>query len=333
MLGARLAVAGPEPGKPPDQPERADELAEAARVRREAAAAAYERGVRFRAAGEHAKALAGFEEAYAEEPLYKVLYDIGAEYAQLRQWAAARRAFEQYLDLGKGKLSSARSAEVQGYLEALEKRTATLTLKLNVVAEVRIDGKKPEQTPVSKVILEPGTHVVRVSKPGFQPVEETVNARTGETLQLVVPLALIGSEPGAAGQVGTTRFQQGPVAPDSGGHASQVPKRGVPLWVPWTVTGALATGWVTTAAFAIKARHDRNIIERPGTSAERIDDARRLHITLAVVSDVLLACTLASAGVSAYYTWWAAPQRDAGRASVAVSPEPGGLSLSVGGRF
>jgi len=78
----------------------------------------------------------------------------------------------------------------------------------------------------------------------------------------------------------------------------------VPLLAGKTLTGVLAAGWMTTAGLAIKARHDRNIIERPGTPPQQIDDAQRLHRTLAIVSDVLLASTLVSGGVSAYLTWW-----------------------------
>src|SRR5262249_22960236 len=151
--------------------------AEDTRARREAAAVAYEQAVALRKAGKHAEALAAFEEAYRREPFYKVLYDIGAEHANLGHWGAARRALGLYLELGDGELSPQRVAEVHVHLDALAKRTATLTLTLNVAeADVKIDGEKPQETSISGLILDAGTHVVRVSKPGFRPVEEQVTA-------------------------------------------------------------------------------------------------------------------------------------------------------------
>ena len=55
-------------------------------------------------------------------------------------------------------------------------------------------------------------------------------------------------------------------------------------------------GWAAglhIAALAIKARHDRDAIEHPGTPADKIDSARNVHKALAIASDVLLASTLA----------------------------------------
>ena len=113
--------------------------------------------------------------------------------------------------------------------------------------------------------------------------------------------------------------------------APAVREKPLSLWVPWSITGALAAGWITTGALALKARHDRNIIERPGTSDERIDSARRLHLTLAIVSDVLLASTLGSAGWSAYLTWWS--EEPAQTAGAQQSLRGGGPALSISGRF
>jgi predicted metal-binding membrane protein len=102
--------------------------------------------------------------------------------------------------------------------------------------------------------------------------------------------------------------------------------------VPWAITGVLTAAWATTAALAIQARHDRDTIERPGTSAERIDDARQLHVTLAVVSDVFLVSALASAGVSAYLTWWSSPAASTAP-STASLPHPSGFVIGARGHF
>jgi hypothetical protein len=263
--------------------------------------------------GAHAEALVAFERAYELSPVYQVLYYIGAMNVQLQRWASARRSFELYLKLGGPHLSRARVEEVSVHLDELARKTATLTLTLNVPgASVRVDGAPVHPTDVSGLVVDPGEHVVRVTKPGFEPLEQVLRATDGENVHLVLPLAPLNGGDLAP------RPHQLPAPQRSA--SSRLPADTVaehtPLWVPWVVTGALASGWLTTAGLSIKARHDRDRIERPETSDERIEDARRLHMTLAVVSDILLASTLASTGISAYLTWWsesdAPPTRGSG---------------------
>jgi PEGA domain-containing protein len=296
LLASSSAWADPPPATPA--------LPSAPAPSRAAAAAAHDKGKRLLDQGAYAEALSEFTRAYELSPAYKVLYIIGGLNLRLERWVEARRAYELYLELGGPELSPARSAEVHGYLEELSQKTATLTLQLNVPAVVYLDGVPFESTQVTGLILAPGEHVVRVSKPGFEPLEQVVRTTDGQDLHLVLPLARVSSgEPALPAQnpFGATPSPR----LESAGNVGADQR--VSLWIPWTVTGALAAGWMTTAGLAIKARHDRDIIERPETPQNRIDDARRLHQTLAIVSDVLLVSTLASAGVSAYLTWWPPP--------------------------
>jgi tetratricopeptide (TPR) repeat protein len=327
-----LGLVCPAVGAAPSGAEPPAQEPSAGASSRQSASQAFELGKAHWARGELSQALAEFERAYRLSPAYQVLYDIGAVNVKLEQWARARQAFELYLALGADQLSKDQIQEVRVHLDALNKRTATLTLILNVPgAEVQVDGTKLETTTISGLIVDTGEHVVRVSKPGFHPLEQVVQAADGENLHLVFPLASLVPEPvmpqeAAAGV-------PGPEVTALGGPGSTEPHvhdQGS-LWVPWTITAVLATGWATTTALAIQARHDRNIIERPGTSAERIDAARRLHVALAVVSDVLLVSTLASTGVSAYLTWWPEPAPEPTAQNAAR--RSGSLSLSVSGHF
>jgi hypothetical protein len=293
------------------------------------------------AQGKRREALAEFEQAYQLSPEFKVLYYIGAVSLELEQWARARRAFELYLELGAGHLDEEQVKEAREHLEETNQHTATLTLILNVPGvDVHVDGSKVESTTTSGLVLETGEHLVRVSKPGFRPLEKVVRATHGENVHLVLPLTPLAPPPaveaasatagdGSAREVSRERGLAGVAAESSP----------TPLWIPWTITGALATGWLTTAVLAVQARHDRDLIEHPATSAARIDSARRLHLTLAVVSDVLLASTLASAGVSAYLTWWppaapgatGAPAASAARRALLLDSP--GMLLNVSGSF
>ncbi|HEU4577801.1 MAG TPA: PEGA domain-containing protein [Polyangiaceae bacterium] len=323
------SAASPAPAAPPSSAGPGEAL--------EQAHLAFQRGNALRESGDLPGALREFERAYELSPAFQVLYYVGALNVELQQWARARQAFELYLQLGAGQLGPERIAEVQLHLEELSKHTATLTLTLNVAgADVQVDGAKLSATTISGLILDSGEHVVRVSKPGFQPLEQVVRANVGENLHLVLPLAPLA--PSDAPALTARAPSAAPGAAPSSAVLAPHDQNGTP-WLPWAITGALGVGWATTAALAIQARHDRDRIERPGTSDARIDSARQLHMTLAVVSDVLLAATLASAGVSAYLTWWSEPAQGAtGNASSAGSPAPHGslptgFSAGFSGRF
>jgi tetratricopeptide (TPR) repeat protein len=288
--------AASSPREPPLAPEppptdaSQDDPAASAEKREAAAYEAFNLGGELYDQGRIAEALAAYERAYELSPNYTVLYNIGGASLQLGQWARARRAFELYLKLGAAELPPQRVSETRRTLDELKAKTATLTLSMNVPpGEVKIDSTTVEVLELSGLVLDPGEHVLHVSKPGFRPLERTVHVNDGERVQLVLQLFPVASP--------DLRRQPEPLAPvvDHGIDAR---------WLTWGITGALAVGWGTTAALAIKARHDRNIIERPGTPSEDIDAARRLHKTLAIVSDILLASTLASAGIAAYITWW-----------------------------
>jgi tetratricopeptide (TPR) repeat protein len=323
---------GAEPA-PPAAGAAAPEAADAARA--ESAAAAFQRGEAHKDAGRLEEALIEYERAYEILPAYPVLYCVGAVNMMLERWAAARRAFQLYLQLGEGKLEPADVQRTHSHLEQLYKRTATLTLELNVPgADVHIDGTKQEPTTITGLILEPGQHVVRVTKPGFEPLEQVVKAANGESLKLVVPLVPSASlnprapqlAPGAAGPLPGSSVAGSLPLP------AAEPTEPTGVWLPWGITGALTAAWATTAVLASQARRDRDIIERPGTSAERLEDARRLHITLAVVSDVFLASALASAGVSAYLTWWSNPA-SAAATNGPHAPSRSELAIGVRGHF
>jgi len=287
----------------------------------EEASLAFQRGDALFQRGEYNAALGEYERAYEWLPVYNVLYNIGAANVRLSRWAAARRALAAYLELGGSEVSPERAREVRSLLDVLRQKTATLSLLLNVSdAEVHVDGVRVAPTEISGLVIEPGEHVVRVTKPGFRPLAQVLRATTGEDVRVVLPLTR-SSTLGPAAPIALTVAPAPPVPVDA---------EPAPLWIPWALTGVLAAGWLTTGALAIQARHDRDAIEQPGTPQHRIDSARRLHISLAVASDVLLAATLVSGGISAYMTWW--PSDSAAGAGLGPAPI-GGVGAGVSGHF
>lgn len=256
---------------------------------------AFEKAATLYDGGRVAEALAEYERAYALVPEQGVLYNIGALNYELERWAEARSVFQRYVKVGGEPDLPERLREVQYKLAELEKKTGTLTLNTNVAPDVvTIDRVPVRVREFTGLIVEPGERMLHVSKPGYLDADRIVNVGVGQNLMIVIELF-----PNAPPQVREQRVASGaPLSP-------VVVDRGVdPRWLCWGITGALAIGWATTAALAIKARHDRNEIERPGTPAQDIDDAQQLHKTLAITSDVLLASTLVAGGFAAYFTWW-----------------------------
>lgn len=59
-------------------------------------------------------------------------------------------------------------------------------------AEVFLDGKPLGTTPLDRLALPSGDHVVRVRHPAFEPLERHVSVKPGETTKLIVDLPAEG---------------------------------------------------------------------------------------------------------------------------------------------
>ena len=68
-------------------------------------------------------------------------------------------------------------------------------LQVGVVpwAEIRVDGELIGTTPLDKIPLSAGTHVVRIRHPDYEPMEREITIRPGGTEKLVVNLPKEGT--------------------------------------------------------------------------------------------------------------------------------------------
>ncbi len=60
-------------------------------------------------------------------------------------------------------------------------------------AEVRVDGRVVGTTPLDRISLSPGSHVVVLRHPGFEPLTRSVSIRSGDVQKLVVDLSREGT--------------------------------------------------------------------------------------------------------------------------------------------
>lgn len=276
----------------------------------------FDRGVKLYSEGDFTLAVIEFERAYELVANYRVLYNIGQVSIQLRQYAKARQALEQYLSEGEGEIEEGRLAEVQADVEMLKSRTAKLTVLVNVAkARVFLDGKLLGITPLPDAILvDAGSHSIEVERTGFRNTTKSVTMAGGDDLKVNVTLELMQAE----------RTVEKTIVVKNQGDSSSTWK-----YVGWGTAGLFAAGAVTTGIFGLNAASDledqRNTV---GASREALDSTQSRARRMFMASDILAVGALAAAGVSAYLTFGGGDsEQDPSQVQVGVGP--GSLSLQT----
>ncbi len=277
---ARAAATAPEP--PGTDVERA-------RVH-------YDRGIQLYNEENYDAALYEFERAYELAPSFKILYNMARIQRQQNNYAASLLNFRRYLNEGAANVPEDRRKEVERDIELLKPRVATIDIKVNVDgADIYLDdspvctgvqtgcvGKSPLPGPVT---VNPGRRRITAQKTGFQPASTTIRVVGSDAVSAKIDMVENGKT------IIRTGTDWRPV-------------------VAWTVTGALAISTGVTGYLALKASSDLKDLEKVrntdqgGTLRQQLDDQHTKLKTFAVVSDVLLACTIVAGGVSAYLTWF-----------------------------
>ncbi|AKT41623.1 PEGA domain-containing protein [Chondromyces crocatus] len=312
LLSASIALTGahaagqPRPSSPPREPVVRAE-SELARAREH-----FQRGVEFAESGQLQEALDSFQSAYDLQPAYPILYNIGQVSRHIGDPARSLRAFERYLAEGGVKIDGDRHAEVVAAVAALRLQVATVRLQAPSGATLSVDGAPLGSAPLrDPVVLNPGTHRFRAELPDAPPIERSLHVRAAHTTDVTLE-----------------RPSPRPATPPP----AQPPpiERSSPLWIGWALTGTLAAAATATGIASIVtavklsdtpyAGPDR----RPHPDASAATLGARLD-TLAVTTDILLAATAASLGVTLVLSLTAPSPRapvppEAPRVSLGVAP-------------
>ncbi len=296
------SVSPPEAGQSPDTTEEA---------RRR-----FDRGVKLYVEGDFALALIEFDRAYELVANYRVLYNIGQVSIQLRQYARAREALEQYLAEGDGEIDDVRLAEVQADIEMLKTRTAKLTVTANVAkARVFLDGKLLGVTPLPEAILvDAGGHAIEVERTGFRSTSKSVTMAGGDDLKVAMTLEIVQPE---------RTVEKTIVVRNKGADTASTWK-----WVGWGTAGLFAAGAVTTGIFGLNAASDlEDLRNTPGVGREALDSSQSRARRMFMASDILAVAALAASGVSLYLTFGGSEADDEDPTRMKVGVGPGSLSL------
>jgi len=232
----------------------------------------FDRGVEYYNDGDHHAALIEFQRAYTLRPAYRLLYNLGQVAFELRDYAGAERYFRSYLAEGQDDVTSERRAEVQGELEQLQKRVASVRITTNQHdAEIRVDDHTIDKSAGMPVRVSAGRRRIVADKSGYAPVERVIDVLGGESLDVQL---VFGPQ----------------IVPMQGqGVASQA--RSSSNALPW-VTG-IGSGLVLLAAggFGYAAYHDSSKhadLLREYTTRQELERMESQARTKALVSDILL---------------------------------------------
>ena len=199
-------VFAPEDDKKQDEesaPE-GDKKAEAKLLVREAFEHVYE--------GEHALALAKFQQAHEVYPSPKILLNIGTTFKKLGRYAESAKVYEDYLRHPDS--DKAREAEVRRELMEAEALVARLRIEVNVAdAKLLVDGHPVVLDDKGSVRVDPGSHSIVADKDGYESRTISVHGvKSGEARTVRLGLVSFEERQRASERERALAFEQGQAA-------------------------------------------------------------------------------------------------------------------------
>jgi tetratricopeptide (TPR) repeat protein len=279
FAGGRLAAQDPKDTKPP----AAGSEAPAAAVNE--ARAHFQRGVGYFEEGDYRSAMIEFRRAYARQPTYRLLYNLGQVSYELRDYAAAERYFRRYLTEGDTAIPPDRRIEVRNDLENLRVRVASLVIRTNRHdAQIMIDDSLVGYAPLpGPVRVSAGQRKIVALHPGDVPVSRTLDVVGGEEASVSLDF---DPPPAPAPQV--------VVAP-----AAVVPTK--TNWAPWIAgiaTGALVVSAATVGIWAWTDSSNYQDQLSHHTTRSELDSLASRARGKALAADVLLGAAAVSGAVT-----------------------------------
>jgi hypothetical protein len=283
----------------------------------------FEGGVAHYDSGRYAEALAEFQEAYRLKPHPLVRVNIANCYDKLGRPVEAIENFEAFLAAAEG--TPTQRDEVRGALRELQKRIGRVALNVAPPgARILVDEHDVGRAPLLDTLTLPsGRHRVSVSLDGYETTTRVVEIKAQETATVRIDLSALPVPESAAPEATEAATPaDAPSAPAPTPPIAALPapvKRtsnrhqvAAEVWIAGGATLALGVTAVVTGQLALAAdrEFDANLaavrnpmlteFQRAGAWARGVDAANRAD-ALAVATDVLLAVTLVSAGLTTYF--------------------------------
>jgi hypothetical protein len=163
------------------------------------ARAAFERGMSALRASRYGDAIGELETSYRIEPDPGVLYNLALAYRGAGRNLRSAEAFEQYLREAGASVSPARAAAIREAMNDLRHRLGVVEAAVTPEGFfVSVDGRQLTRWNGS-VLVDPGTHVLTFSAPGYREHRSEVAVAPGRRVHLDVALQPMTPEERAGG--------------------------------------------------------------------------------------------------------------------------------------
>lgn len=275
----------------------------------------FDRGVELYQEGSFDAALAEFERAHEISPNYKILYNIAQVQAERHEYVAAVKLFNEYLRAGASLVSAERRQAVEGDIEKLRQRIATLAIDANVTgAEVFVNDESVGKTPLEEAVLvNAGTCRVRVEKAGYSAKARTLTVTGAERARISFELDAAPTLTSRTTTIETTNT--------------------TPFWISLGATVVLGGTTAVVGALTLGANHDLDTqLDRTPADKNAIESARNKVTTMAGLTDGFGAATAVAAGATLYFLIWPSKHTEVvpapGAVHASLAPTPTGVALS-----
>jgi PEGA domain len=251
----------------------------------EEASAHFKRGVAFYKDKDFPPALVEFKRAYELAPNYIVLFNLGQTARELKDYAAALSAFEQYLRDGGPKISGARRKEVTAAVDELRNKVGKIKITVNVDgAEIGVDDVAVGTSPLAApLVVNAGRRKVSARSSGYAPLQRVVEVPSTDETPVTLDLVKL-----------TADTPRGEPSPPPTPPAKPGPS--IVVWALLGTTGALGIATAITGGLAVSAhgtlKSDLGVF--PG-NPQAIADAQSKTKSLANATDALIGLTAAAA--------------------------------------
>lgn len=274
--------------------------------------------------GDFTAAYVEFKRAYELAPNYRVLFNLGQTSRELKDYAAALSAFEQYLREGGKEVPAARRKDVQGWVDQLKKKVGTITVVTNVDgAEILVDDVAVGSAPLAApVVVNVGRRKFGATMSGYTPARRSLEIAGTQETTVSLELEKIEEprEPAAASE---------PPTPPAVEVAEKKPS--LAPWVALSGTAAvgIVTGVMGGLAVSARGRLDDALGTFPG-NGKTIGDAQSRARTFAMVTDIAGAVTIVGAVATVVLFAVAPSASEKPRSSAEVLVSPTGLVVRGG---
>ncbi len=141
----------------------------------------YEAGRQKLAEHDFVGALSRFTNAYRQVPDPRLLANMGLCEQRLQHCARATSLLDRALATGEALFSPGQRSEIRGLVDACRSHVGRVAIRVSEWgAAIYVDDLEAGQSPLaSEVLVDEGAHRVRVAKPGYVPLVETVSVPQG----------------------------------------------------------------------------------------------------------------------------------------------------------